>query len=98
LPCVAGMMSPPCLAMHGVSRWRNLVGPRKVTQAMTSAPPITTLFIDVGNVLLTDSWGPVMRQKAVDTFGIDISDVAKRSQLTYEGYEEGKVTLDEYLT
>jgi putative hydrolase of the HAD superfamily len=65
---------------------------------MTSAPPITTLFVDVGNVLLTDSWGPVMRQKAVDRFGFDFADVAKRSQLTFEGYEEGKVTLDEYLT
>lgn len=38
-----------------------------------------------------------MRQKAVDAFGVDLTDVAKRSQLTFEGYEEGKVTLDEYL-
>jgi putative hydrolase of the HAD superfamily len=100
-PCVAGMMSPPWLPMPGVSRWRKLAEPRKVKHAMTSAPPITTLFIDVGNVLLTDSWGPVMRQRAVDTFGIDIADiadVAKRSQLTFEGYEEGKMTLNEYLT
>ena len=65
---------------------------------MTRAPPITTVFVNVGNVLLTDSWGPVMRQKAVDTLGIDIANVAKQSQLTFEGYKEGKVTLDEYLT
>ena len=97
-PRAAGMTSPPRLATHGVSRWRRLAEPRKVTHAMTSAPPITTLFVDVGNVLLTDSWGPAMRQKAVDKFGIDIADVAKRSQLSFEGYEEGKVTLDEYLT
>jgi putative hydrolase of the HAD superfamily len=97
-PCIAGMMSLPWLVMYGVSRWRKRAEPRKVKPAMTSAPPITTLFVDVGNVLLTDSWGPLMRQKAVDTFGIDISDVAKRSQLTFEGYEEGKMTLDEYLT
>jgi putative hydrolase of the HAD superfamily len=92
------MMSPPRLARHGVSRWRKLAEPRKGKPAMTSAPPITTLFVDVGNVLLTDSWGPVMRQKAVDTFGFDFADVAKRSQLSFEGYEEGKVTLDELLT
>jgi len=97
-PCIAGMMSLPWLVMYGVSRWRKRAEPRKVKPAMTSAPPITTLFVDVGNVLLTDSWGPLMRQKAVDTFGIDIADVAKRSQLTFEGYEEGKMTLDEYLT
>jgi len=65
---------------------------------MTSSPSITTLFIDVGHVLLTDSWGPAMRQKAVEKFGFDFADVAQRSQLTFEGYEEGKVTLDEYLT
>lgn len=81
-----------------MSRWRKLAELRKVTQAMTRAPPITTVFVNVGNVLLTDSWGPVMRQKAVDTLGIDIANVAKQSQLTFEGYKEGKVTLDEYLT
>ncbi len=64
---------------------------------MTTTHSITTLFIDLGNVLLTDSWGPAMRQKAVEQFGFDFAEVAKRSQLTFEGYEEGKVSLDEYL-
>jgi putative hydrolase of the HAD superfamily len=65
---------------------------------MSMPPRISTLFIDIGNVLLTDSWGPGMRQKAVEAFGFDFAEVAKRSQLTFEGYEEGQVTLDEYLT
>ncbi|MEW6299151.1 MAG: HAD family phosphatase [Thermodesulfobacteriota bacterium] len=65
---------------------------------METAHAITTIFVDVGNVLLTDSWGPAMRQKAVEKFGFDFADVAKRSQLTFEGYEEGQVTLDEYLS
>jgi putative hydrolase of the HAD superfamily len=64
---------------------------------MSTPPRISTLFIDIGNVLLTDSWGPAMRQKAVEVFGFDFAEVAKRSQLTFEGYEEGQVTLDEYL-
>ena len=64
---------------------------------MTPSPTITTLFLDVGQVLLTDSWGPTMRQRAVDAFGFDFAEVAKRSQLTFEGYEEGKISLDEYL-
>jgi putative hydrolase of the HAD superfamily len=64
---------------------------------MTASPAITTLFLDVGNVLLTDSWGPAMRQKAVEKFGFDFAEVAKRSQLAFEGYEEGKVSFDEYL-
>ncbi len=64
---------------------------------MANIQPITTLFVDLGNVLLTDSWGPAMRQKALEQFDFDFAEVAKRSQLTFEGYEEGKVSLDEYL-
>ena len=64
---------------------------------MANTGTITTLFIDLGNVLLTDSWNPAMRQKAVEQFGFDFAEVAKRSQLTFEGYEEGNISLDEYL-
>ena len=64
---------------------------------MTHTRPITTLFVDLGNVLLTDSWNPAMRQKAVEQFGFDFAEVAKRSQLPFEGYEEGNISLDEYL-
>ena len=64
---------------------------------MTRLPTITTLFVDVGNVLLTDSWGPAMRQRAVEQFGFDLAEVAQRSQLTFEGYEEDNISLDEYL-
>ena len=64
---------------------------------MTRLPVITALFVDVGNVLLTDSWGPAMRQRAVEQFGFDLTEVAQRSQLTFEGYEEGNISLDEYL-
>jgi putative hydrolase of the HAD superfamily len=64
---------------------------------MARSPVITTLFVDVGKVLLTDSWGPTMRQRAVEQFGFDFAEVAQRSQLTFEGYEEGNISLDEYL-
>jgi putative hydrolase of the HAD superfamily len=65
---------------------------------MAPSQTITTLFVDVGNVLLTDSWGPALRQKALEVFQFDLAEVAKRSQLTFEGYEEGDISLDEYLT
>ncbi|HEV8713202.1 MAG TPA: HAD family phosphatase [Candidatus Binatia bacterium] len=64
---------------------------------MTQAPAITTVFLDVGNVLLTDSWGPAMRQKALEHFSFDLAEVADRSRLTFEGYEEGDISLEEYL-
>jgi putative hydrolase of the HAD superfamily len=38
-----------------------------------------------------------MRQRAVEQFGFDFAEVAQRSQLTFEGYEEGNISLDEYL-
>jgi hypothetical protein len=65
---------------------------------MGTSRTVTTLFVDVGNVLLTDSWGPAMRQKALEVFQFDVTDVAKRSQLTFEGYEEGNISLDDYLS
>jgi putative hydrolase of the HAD superfamily len=64
---------------------------------MTQSAPIITLFVDIGNVLLTDSWGPAMRQKALERFGFDMAEVADRSRLTFEGYEEGKISLEDYL-
>jgi putative hydrolase of the HAD superfamily len=64
---------------------------------MTNVRPITTLFVDLGSVLLTDSWSPATRQKAVEQFCFDFAQVAKRSQLTFEGYEKGNISLDEYL-
>jgi hypothetical protein len=35
---------------------------------MANTGTITTLFIDLGKVLLTDSWHPAMWQKAVEQF------------------------------
>ena len=64
---------------------------------MISAAPITTLFLDLGNVLLTDSWSSTLRQRAVETFAFDVTEVAKRSQLAFEAYELGKLSLDEFL-
>jgi putative hydrolase of the HAD superfamily len=64
---------------------------------MAALPTITTLFVDVGNVLLTDSWGPAMRQRTVGEFGFDFAEVAERSRLAFEAYEEGQISLDEYL-
>ncbi len=45
-----------------VSSCSDCTEPRKVEPGMTSSPPIATLFIDVGHVLLTDSWGPAGAQ------------------------------------
>jgi putative hydrolase of the HAD superfamily len=59
--------------------------------------PITTLFLDIGGVLLTNGWDRVARSLAGETFGLDCEEMDERHHLTFDTYEEGKLSLDEYL-
>lgn len=61
------------------------------------AHPITTLFCDVGGVLLTNGWDRAARRLACEIFALDYGEVDERHHLTFDAYEEGKLTLDEYL-
>lgn len=58
---------------------------------------ITTLFCDVGGVLLTNGWDRHARARAADRFGLDLDDLNERHHLTFDTYEVGKLTLDSYL-
>ena len=58
---------------------------------------IKTLFTDVGGVLLTNGWGNASRKLAADKFGLDLKESESRHHLTFDTYEVGKITLDEYL-
>ncbi len=58
---------------------------------------ITTLFLDIGGVLLTNGWDHNSRKRAADTFGLDYNEMSERHHLTFDTYEEGKLSLDEYL-
>ena len=64
---------------------------------MTPAPAITTLFLDIGGVLLTNGWDRAIRAHAADQFGLDYEEMNERHHLTYDTYEAGKLSLDEYL-
>ena len=59
--------------------------------------PITTLFLDIGGVLLTNGWDHAARQQAAERFHLDVADIEERHHLTYDTYEAGKLSLDEYL-
>ena len=59
--------------------------------------PITTLFLDIGGVLLTNGWDRRMRQLAAETFHLNFEEMDERHHLTFDTYEEGKVSLGEYL-
>jgi putative hydrolase of the HAD superfamily len=65
---------------------------------MDKSIPVTTLFLDIGGVLLTNAWGHESRRKAAEVFNLNYSDIDVRHHLNQVTYEEGKLTLDEYLT
>jgi putative hydrolase of the HAD superfamily len=64
---------------------------------MTHSSDIKALFLDIGGVLLTNGWDHNMRARAADKFGLDYEEMNERHHLTFDTYEEGKLSLDEYL-
>jgi len=64
---------------------------------MNPLSPITTLFLDIGGVLLTNGWDHNIRTHAAEKFGLDYEETNERHHLTFDIYEEGKLSLDEYL-
>ncbi len=61
----------------------------------TSAP--TTIFTDIGGVLLTNGWDRSARKKAIQHFKLDPEETEERHHLTFDTYESGKISLHEYL-
>ena len=64
---------------------------------MKNNATITTLFLDIGGVLLTNGWDRKARRLASDTFNLDYEELNERHHLTFDTYEQGKITLEEYL-
>jgi putative hydrolase of the HAD superfamily len=48
-------------------------------------------------VLLTNGWDRRMRRRAAELFQLDYAEMDERHHLTFDTYEEGKLSLDEYL-
>jgi putative hydrolase of the HAD superfamily len=59
--------------------------------------PTTALFGYIGGVLLTNGWDRSMRRRAAETFGLDSAEMDERHHLTFDTFEEGKLSLEEYL-
>jgi putative hydrolase of the HAD superfamily len=60
--------------------------------------PITALFLDLGGVLLTNGWDRHARELAAQTFKLDRKEMDERHHLTFDTYEAGKITLEQYLS
>jgi putative hydrolase of the HAD superfamily len=66
-------------------------------KTMKKATAITCVFLDIGGVLLTDGWDHHARKRAATNFKLELAEMENRHHLTFETYEEGKLTLEEYL-
>jgi putative hydrolase of the HAD superfamily len=64
---------------------------------MKKSSSITTLFLDIGGVLLTNGWDHHARKRAATNFKLELAGMEDRHHLTFDTFEEGKITLDEYL-
>ncbi|MGB3578072.1 MAG: HAD family phosphatase [Candidatus Sulfotelmatobacter sp.] len=64
---------------------------------MKGSTEITTLFLDVGGVLLTNGWDHHARRRAAKNFKLPWAEMEDRHRLVFETHEEGKITFEEYL-
>jgi len=74
---------------------QEISGNRKKIQLIH--PPIRTLLLDIGEVVLSNGWDRYSRKKATETFHIEEAEFADRHKIFFETFEAGKITLHEYL-
>lgn len=60
-------------------------------------PEITTLFWDIGGVILTNGWGRESRKEAAATFHFDMEEFHERHDLSFPAFDAGQISLNEYL-
>jgi hypothetical protein len=58
---------------------------------------IASVFLDIGGALLSDGWDHHARKRAAKHFKLEWGEMEKRHSLNFATYEEGKLTLEEYL-
>jgi putative hydrolase of the HAD superfamily len=58
---------------------------------------ITTLFFDIGGVILTNGWDRGSRRRAADAFHLDWEEFQDRHDLSFPAFDAGQISLEEYL-
>jgi putative hydrolase of the HAD superfamily len=58
---------------------------------------ICHIFFDIGGVLGSNGWDREQRKRAVERFGLNADDFQWRHEEVVGEWEEGRITLDEYL-
>src|SRR5271154_222758 len=60
-------------------------------------PGITTLFWDIGGVVLTNGWDRHSRRRAATEFNLDWDEFQDRHDLAFPAFDAGHTSLNEYL-
>jgi putative hydrolase of the HAD superfamily len=60
-------------------------------------PNITTVFWDIGGVVLTNGWDHNSRMEAAKTFQLEWEEFRERHDLSFPAFDAGQITLDQYL-
>jgi putative hydrolase of the HAD superfamily len=60
-------------------------------------PKTTTLFWDIGGVILTNGWDTRSRREAAQTFHLDWEEFQERHELSFAAFDSGNISLNEYL-
>ena len=60
--------------------------------------PITTLFVDIGGVLLNNGWDHIARKKVAKHFNLNWPEMDQLHRMAFETHEEGRLTFEEYLS
>ena len=58
---------------------------------------ITTLFWDIGGVILTNGWDRESRKEAAAAFRLDWEEFEDRHELSFPAFDTGRITLNDYL-
>lgn len=59
---------------------------------------VSTIFLDIGGVILTNGWDTSSRELAAKTFQLNFKETESRHRLLFDLFELGKLSLDEYVT
>ncbi len=60
-------------------------------------PEISTIFFDIGGVILTNGWDRDSRREAAQAFQLDWEDFQDRHDLSFPAFDAGQITLNQYL-
>jgi putative hydrolase of the HAD superfamily len=60
-------------------------------------PEITTLFWDIGGVIMSNGWDTAARRRAVEMFHLDWEEFHDRHDLSFPAFDSGLISISEYL-